>query len=248
MGALSCVAIVTGAVCAAYGVLMAVLYPAGGFFLVWVAIGAALVALGQARRTGAWERLARWARRLVTGASVALLLAVAALCALVGSAAAAVPPAGLDCLVVLGAGLRPDGTPSEALTYRLDAALAYLEANPGTRCVVSGGQGVGEVRAEADAMADYLTEHGLDAGRVTREDRSRTTAENIRNSVGLLVPGESVGIVTNDFHLYRALRIAGRNGLPDAAGLAAPSNPLYLPQSALRECAAIVKDALVGNI
>ena len=33
-----------------------------------------------------------------------------------------------------------------------------------------------------------------------------------------------------------------------AHGLAAPSNPLYLPQAALRECAAIVKDALVGNI
>ena len=97
-------------------------------------------------------------------------------------------------------------------------------------------------------MADYLTGRGLDGGRLTLEDRSEDTAENVRNSEVLLAPGETVGIVTNDFHLYRALRIAARNGLPDAAGLAAPSNPLYLPQSVLRECAAIVKDVLAGNM
>lgn len=237
-----------GAASAAYGLLMAVLYPAGGFFLVWVALGAALVAVTWARRTGAWDRLARWARRLVVGTGIAVLVAVGGLCALVATAAVMVPPPGLDCLVVLGAGLRPDGAPSEALAYRLDAALEYLEDNPQTRCVVSGGQGSGEVRAEADAMADYLTGRGLDGGRLTLEDRSEDTAENVRNSVVLLAPGETVGIVTNDFHLYRALRIAARNGLPDAAGLAAPSNPLYLPQSVLRECAAIVKDVLAGNM
>lgn len=239
---------VLGALSAAYGLLMAVLYPAGGFFLVWAVLGAALVAVARARRTGAWDRLARWARRLVVGAGVAVLVAVGGLCALVATAAAMVPPPGLDCLVVLGAGLRPDGAPSEALAYRLDAALEYLEDNPQTRCVVSGGQGPGEVRAEADAMADYLTGRGLDEGRLTLEDRSEDTAENVHNSVVLLASGETVGIVTNDFHLYRALRIAARNGLPDAAGLAAPSNPLYLPQSVLRECAAIVKDVLAGNM
>lgn len=239
---------ILGAVLAAYGLLMAALYPAGGFFLVWVVLGAALVAAGWARRTGAWDHLARWARRLVVGASVVALVVVGALCALVATAAAMEPPPGLDCLVVLGAGLRPDGAPSEALAYRLDAALEYLEDNPQTRCVVSGGQGLGEVRAEAEAMADYLTERSLDRGRLTLEDRSEDTAENVRNSVVLLAPGETVGVVTNDFHLYRALRIAARNGLPDAAGLAAPSNPLYLPQSVLRECAAIVKDVLAGNM
>lgn len=237
-----------GAASAAYGALMAVLYPAGGFFLAWIALGAALAALGWARRTSRWGRLAAWVRGLVVGCSAVVLLAVCALCGLVASAASATPPAGLDYLVVLGAGLQPDGTPSEALTYRLDAALDYLDDNPETTCLVSGGQGAGEVRAEADAMAEYLVAHGLDEGRLVREDRSTTTAENVRNSAGLVEPGATVAIVTNDFHLYRALRIAERNGLAGAHGLAAPSNPLYLPQAALRECAAIVKDALVGNI
>lgn len=229
---------VLGVALAAYGVLMAALYPAGGFFLVWVVLGAALVVAARVPR----------ARRAICSVCVAGLLVVGALCGLIFSAAATTPPAGLDVLVVLGAGLRPDGTPSEALEYRLDAALAYLEENPGTACVVSGGQGLGEACTEADAMANYLVAHGLGEGRVTKEERSTSTAENVRNSAVLLAPDATVAIVTNDFHLYRALRIAQKNGLPGACGLAARSNPLYLPQASLRECAAIVKDALLGNL
>ena len=232
------VLLVLGAISAAYGVLMAALYPAGGFFLVWIALGAALVVAARVPR----------ARRAICAVCVAGALFAGGLCGLIFSAAAATPAAGLDALVVLGAGLRPDGAPSEALAYRLDAALDYLEDNPDTVCVVSGGQGLGESRADAAAMYGYLLEHGLGAGRVTREDRSTSTAENVRNSAELLEPGSSVGIVTNDFHLYRALRIAEKNGLAGASGLAAPSNPLYLPQSALRECAALAKDFLVGNL
>lgn len=226
-----------GVVCAAYGLLMAVLYPAGGFFLVWLGVGLALVL--------AW-RFER-ARAAVCAVLVAGLLVVGALSAKILGAASLRPPDRLDALVVLGAGLLPDGSPSEALRFRLDAAVEYLEENPSTTCVVSGGRGVGEVRAEAEAMEDYLVARGVDARRITKEGSSRTTVENIRNSAELLAPGSSVGVVTNDFHLCRALLLAEGNGLPGAYGLAARSNPLYLPNAVLRECAAIVKDVLVGN-
>ena len=232
------VLVALGALSIAYGLLMAALYPAGGFFLVWVALGAALLA--------AWHF--QPARLAICAVCAVGLLAATALSALIASSAASTPPAGLDCLVVLGAGLRPDGTPTETLRYRLDAALAYLEENPETACIVSGGQGFGETRTEADAMAEYLVEHGLDESRLTKEERSTTTVENVRFSSDLLAPDAEVAIVTNDFHLYRALRIAQKNGLPGAHGLAAPTNPLYLPHATLRECAAIAKDALVGNI
>lgn len=230
--------VVLGVLLALYGVAMALLYPAGGFFLVWLALGALLATAALVERV----------RAVICAALLAALLAVGALCGLIASVAATRPPAGLDCLVVLGAGLRPDGSPSETLRYRLDSALEYLGENPRTVCVVSGGQGAGETRPEADAMAEYLMAHGLDEGRIVREDRSTSTAENVRYSAELIPADATVGIVTNDFHLYRALRIAEKNGLPGANGLAAPSNPLYLPHAALRECLAIVKDALVGNI
>ena len=227
-----------GALSIAYGLLMAVLYPAGGFFLVWLALGAALAAAGLVERV----------RLAVCAVCLVALLAVGGLSALIATTATATPPTGLDCLVVLGAGLRPDGTPTETLRYRLDAALAYLEENPETVCIVSGGQGFGESCTEADSMAAYLKGEGLDASRLTKEEASTTTAENIRNSSELLGEDATVAVVTNDFHLYRALRIAHKNGLPDAYGLAAQTNPLYLPQATLRECAAIAKDALVGNL
>ena len=224
-----------GVVLVAYGALMAALYPAGGFFLVWVALGAALLVAARVERV----------RLAICVAFAAGAIAVGGLSALIATTAAATPPAGVDCLVVLGAGLRPDGYPSETLRFRLEAALAYLNENPETTCIVSGGQGFGEPLTEADAMAEYLEARGLDGARITKEERSSTTAENVRNSSALLAPGATVAIVTNDFHLYRALLIAKKNGLPDAHGLAARTNPLYLPQATLRECAAIVKEALV---
>ena len=124
-----------GALSVAYGLLMAVLYPAGGFFLIWLALGAALVAAGLVERVPAcgMRHLFRCPARGTQRSTV-----------LIATTATATPPAGLDCIVVLGAGLRPDGTPTETLRYRLDAALAYLEENPETVCIVSGGQGFGE--------------------------------------------------------------------------------------------------------
>ena len=229
---------VLGAVLVAYGALMAALYPAGGFFLVWVAMGAALLVASRVERV----------RLLVCAAFAVVLLAVGGLSALIATTAAATPPAGVDRLVVLGAGLRPDGYPSETLRFRLEAALRYMDENPETTCIVSGGQGFGEPLTEADAMAEYLVARGMDESRITKEELSTTTAENVLNSSELIEPGASVAVVTNDFHLYRALRIAEKNGLPGAHGLAARTNPLYLPHATLRECAAIVKDALVGNI
>lgn len=241
---------------AAYGFAMAFLYPAGGFFLVWVMLGAVLLAFAWAVRTGRWSRLPAWVRRGACALGLAVMLGVGSLSALIMSAASSVAPPGLDYVIVLGAGLRPDGTPSEALRFRLDAALAYLEENEGTTCVVTGGQGFGEVRTEASSMAEYLRGRGLDAGRIVLEERATTTDENLEYSMAL-IEGDaeepiaaghvSVGIVTNDFHLYRALAAARTYGLTGACGIAASSNPLYLPQSLLRECAAVVRDALLGR-
>lgn len=233
----------------AYGAAMGAMYSAGGFWLVWIAIGVALGATAWARHTGTWSQLPLWGRRGIAGAAVMLLASVIALFSLIASQAVARPPANLDYVIVLGADLTPSGKPKEALRYRLDAALDYLKRNPKTRCIVSGGQGDDEVRSEASAMREYLVAHGLASGRVIVEDRSTSTAENLRFSARLMSsPSASTAVVTNDFHVFRAIRIARKQGLANVRGFAAASNPLYLPQAALRECAAIVKDALAGNL
>lgn len=79
----------------------------------------------------------------------------------------------LDYLVILGAQVR--GTvPSRALRKRLDTALAYLEENPGTIAVVSGGRGPGEDITEAEIMKEYLLLHGIDEKRILVETDSTT--------------------------------------------------------------------------
>ena len=103
-----------------------------------------------------------------------------------------------DAIIVLGAGVN-GSTPSLSMCNRLDAALAYLGANPDALAVVSGGQGEGEDITEAKAMADYLTAHGIDSARIVQEDQSRTTRENLENSFAILRargydPANGVGI------------------------------------------------------
>lgn len=299
-----------GVAALAYGVAMGALYPANGFFLVWVAAGAALLWLAWAARTGAWARLPAVGRRVCVVLAAALVLASGSGCALIWRDAAATPPGDLDYLVVLGASLNVDGSPKETLRFRLDAAADYLAANPRTRCVLSGGQGPDEPRTEASAMAAYLQARGVDEDRLVLEERSTTTAENLRFSRaaiardaltaekdggaatgnvtnGLSATGDAtdgiaadgiaadgnvtaiaprdapdpsatetdevlaritVGVVTNDFHVFRAVRLARGQGFSRVWGVSAPTNPLYQPQATLRECAAVLKDALVGNL
>ena len=148
--------------------------------------------------------------------------------------------ADVDDVIVLGAQVREDG-PSVVLQYRLDRAISYLETHPDTVCLLSGGQGRNEPFAEAVGMAQYMEEHGICADRLILETRSLTTAENIRNCRELLPDGASVGIITNDFHMFRALQIAKKQGLPDVTGITAGSAKLFLPNNMLREFFAEIK-------
>lgn len=154
----------------------------------------------------------------------------------------------MDYLIVLGAQVRENG-PSAVLQYRLDAALSYMQENPETICIVSGGQGVNEPFSEAKGMSDYLISHGILSERIILEDTSRNTVENIRNSKALIRNFDgSVGIVTNNFHVFRAVGIAKAQGLGDVYGISAYSHPLYLPNNVLRECCGILKDYFFQNL
>lgn len=276
MGVIGIALVCLGLALAVYGVLMGVLYPANGFFLAWVLVGLVACWAGWAQRTGAWAQVSLALRRVVCVGAVVLLVGVGSGCALIWRDASATPPAGLDYLVVLGASLNHDGTPKETLAFRLDAARAYLDQNPRTRCVLSGGRGPDEPQTEASAMASYLRNRGVSASRLVLEQRSTSTAENLRfsrdaigrdlavgagaaydgpavsSSVGGTaaegVRDVSVGVVTNDFHVFRAVRLARGQGFARVWGVSAPTNPLYLPQALVRECFAVLKDALTGAI
>ena len=88
-------------------------------------------------------------------------------------------------MVILGCQVKPWG-PSILLQDRLDKALDYLEEHPDVQVVVSGGQGPDEPTTEAQAMYDYLTEHGVEPERIWQEDQSHNTWQNVRYTLALL--------------------------------------------------------------
>lgn len=146
----------------------------------------------------------------------------------------------LQYIIVLGAQVRKTKI-TNSLMRRLDAALLYLSENPDTRVIVSGGQGKGEDISEAAAMWEYLCQHGIDGGRIILEDTSTSTWENLRNSskiIGDLT--QPVGIVTNSFHMYRALQMGRKAGFTDSQGISATSNPILQANYLFREFFAVI--------
>lgn len=134
------------------------------------------------------------------------------------------PPAeDYDALIVLGAQVKPDGTLSLQLQWRLDAAVKAWKAQP-CWVVVCGARGSNEPIEEAYAMRDYLIGQGVDAQWILTDPDSYNTRQNINNAVNLLADKrvERVAIVTSDYHVPRAMSIAEDAGL-DACGIPAPT-------------------------
>lgn len=146
----------------------------------------------------------------------------------------------LDWLIVLGAQVR--GTHiTNSLRRRLDSALEYQKKHPGVKVIVSGGQGPGEAVTEADAMAEYLIENGVPEEQIRREDRSTSTRENLRFSRKFAdAEQDRVGIVTNDFHIYRSSVIARQEGYRKLYMIPADSNPVFQINYLAREFFGVV--------
>ena len=195
-------------ICIAYGVTVKAAGSGTRFFLVWIALGVLFLLAGLAFVTGAWGRLHIGVRRLIAVVVLALCAVFAVQTGRVFTRFSDKGVKNADYLIVLGAQVYSYG-PSRVLKARLDTAAVYLKENPDTIAIVTGGQGYNEPFPEADGMADYLEKQGIDPGRIIRERESKTTVENFRNSVKLVdLSGKSVCIVTNNFHLYRALKIS----------------------------------------
>lgn len=152
-----------------------------------------------------------------------------------------------DYLIVLGAQIKGTRV-TRTLKKRLDTAVIYLKDNPNTTVITSGGQGNGEDLTEAEAMKRYMISQGVDAKRILKEDKSTNTQENITFSKKLLKDHASVVIVTNGFHIFRAISIAKKQGLQKVQGLSAPSDSILFINYYVREVFGVIKEKLVGNI
>ena len=135
-----------------------------------------------------------------------------------------VPPAGeYDAIIVLGAQVKPDGTLSLQLQWRVDAAAkAWRERR--SLIVVCGAQGSNEPATEASVMKAELIRQGVPEEYILMDEESFNTRQNIANAVKLLEGRDvqRVLVVTSDYHLPRAMAIAEDAGL-EASGVGSPT-------------------------
>ncbi|SES24199.1 DUF218 domain-containing protein [Psychrobacillus sp. OK032] len=149
--------------------------------------------------------------------------------------------------IVLGAKVNKGNVPSLSLQYRLEAALAYAVENPHVKLVVSGGQGPDEDIEEALVMKNFLLDNGIAEERIIVESRSTSTYENLLFSQELLPDGvDSVTIITSDYHLHRAKKLALKLGW-DTDVVAAETPEVVAGKVRLRERAALLKTYIVGK-
>ena len=166
-------------------------------------------------------------------------------------------------------------TVSDTLKKRLDKAIEYTEKNPDTILVLSGGKGPGEQKSEASVMYRYLAYNGVNPEKMLLEERSVSTVENIAYSKVLIdrhieverqmrpplmpqkVPGRylvaadrpaEIGILTSNYHIFRARLTAEKWGLENVYGISADSDPVLFVHLCVREWASIIKDRLMGNM
>lgn len=219
------------------------------FQLIWLIAAICFFFLGilSVRRTEKKQR-AKWINILLYGLSTLVLGVFLFVEGLILSGFVNKDFHNLDYIVVLGARVKDHG-PSLILRQRLDCAIDYLVQNPGTQVIVSGGQGTDEPTTEALGMKNYLIQQGnIEESRIIMEENSFSTFENLSFSKEFIEEGSTIGIITSNFHSFRAMRIAEELNYDNVVSIPASSDLFLLPTNLLRESMAVIKDVFVGNL
>lgn len=182
-----------------------------------------------------------------------------------------------DYVAVLGAELNDDGSVSKTLKRRLDSAVLLSDRHLGAQLILCGGKTKSTCGTEAEAMAEYLRYNGISATRLILEPDSKNTYENVRNSWALVkefrgdlsredkaldrvkpvsrgdIPSVEARpltfvILSSDFHLFRAIRMAEKESGQKVYGAAVSSDPILFLHYLCRESAAIIKDKFLGRL
>ena len=198
----------------------------GGFVLELV-MCAFFLLLGMDLRFGIFTRKKSGARRAAGWGLRVFVILVAALLlfftgrVLKGCFMKTEAPA--DYAIVLGMALE-DGKPSEDLLYRLDTAEKYWRGHPESILILTGGLPDESGRTEADVMHDILAERGVPEDRMMLDDKAANTKENLVNAAQLTGTGAPVVLISSNYHIDRAVRLAEDVGFTEVLRLPAPAS------------------------
>lgn len=212
-------------------------------FMIWIFAAIFFGFLWFMEKKNLWEKVPPIIRRIFRGI-IALALAIFVICqGCILTQFFSKGEEGADYIIVLGAQMRNWG-PSVVYKFRLDAAAEYLNNNPNTTVIVTGGQGANESISEGEGGKAYLIEQGIPEDRILVEKESLDTQQNITNALAMIDDNENtkIGIVTNNFHLFRGILLAKRYTEAKITGIAAFTEYQFLPNNMVRETFGILKD------
>ena len=146
----------------------------------------------------------------------------------------------IDHIIILGAGLKSDGSPSDMLADRLTVGAELLKSHPNASIILTGDNSGGDYN-EVASMKKFLVSLGIDENILVEDGRGYSTYESIYRAANVY-NAHKVIIVTQEYHLYRALYISERMGI-DAYGVSADTRRYYWQAFRnVREHIARVKD------
>lgn len=151
-------------------------------------------------------------------------------------------PSSADCVLVLGAGVRENGTPSPMLADRIATGVAVYRAGGAPKLLMSGDHGSPDYD-EVNCMKSEAMKAGIPSEDIFMDHAGFSTYDSLYRAK-YIFGAKKVVIVTQEYHLYRALYLANALGL-EAVGVAA-DRQTYAGQSLrdAREAVARVKDMI----
>lgn len=224
------------------------------FTHIWLALGAYLIFLAVYRlktKHSFWSIWKRWVK--LTVVSLGTLVAIISIInltlilnpAIVGTEEKA------DHVILLGGGISKDGVLPKSVISRVEKAAEYLNKNPDSICVVTGGTLDWLPYAEAPELKRQLAARGVSPARILVEDQAKDTIQNFQLSCKMLAEHKGMTyaevlstptlIVTSRFHLRRSQRLARRMGFTNIKGIPAACPPVYVLHNYVREICAYVK-------
>lgn len=145
-----------------------------------------------------------------------------------------------DCIMVLGCQVKEGGEPSHMLRDRLQRGVEVYELDVSEKLLMSGDHGRTDYN-EVETMKRYAIDEGVDSENVFMDHAGFSTYESIYRAKKVFGVKKMI-IITQEYHLYRALYIAEQLGI-EAYGVASDYHT-YVGQSMrdLREVLARAKD------
>ena len=149
-------------------------------------------------------------------------------------------PQNTDCIIVLGAGLKKDGTPNHMLRDRLDLAIKLHNDGICEKLLLTGDHG-SESYDEVNAMKDYVLSKGIDKSAVYLDHAGFSTYDSMYRAKNIFGVDKAV-VVTQKYHLYRSLYIGNGLGMEVCGVNSDPYTYIGQTRRNIREFLARFKD------